>query len=289
MASVPTGAHLPTGTTLVVALDPQTRQVTDLGLSDRNVTIPGLQPFELTGNTPPPSASSSDVSGEALRIPGVPFKVCRPMTIGGTFGAGLDTVWVFEEERVPDAGCVGSEGFQRLGVGTADGVQVLSERITDMVGDDSYKVIPYATPDLNGDGQDEIALAKPSQDGTSVTVWFFQVVAGGKVLPILLDCGPACDPAPISFSIAPVEDRTTAAVQSGISCDSSTDAGPGLLVWSSAPDDPLRLVETRYGFEGGVLLHRSTRDVRVTSVADYPQSGLGELCGGATSDLSPPG
>jgi hypothetical protein len=58
-------------------------------------------------------------------------------------------------------------------------------------------------------------------------------------------------------------------------------------VWASAPDDPLHIVETRDGFDGGMFHHRSTRGVRVSSVADYPQSGLGKLCGGTASDLGP--
>ena len=49
----------------------------------------------------PPSPSPGDNSSRAITIPGVPFAVCRAESMTGSFGDGIDTAWVFEEERVP--------------------------------------------------------------------------------------------------------------------------------------------------------------------------------------------
>jgi hypothetical protein len=49
-------------------------------------------------------------------------------------------------------------GFQHIAVLRDGRVTMLSRRITDLAGD-ARRVCLYATPDLNGDGTDEIAVA----------------------------------------------------------------------------------------------------------------------------------
>jgi hypothetical protein len=79
--------------------------------------------------------------------------------VPGDFGQLDPEVLVFEEERVPGAGCVGSEGFQHAAIADHGTVSILSPRITDLLSEDAWKVWSYATPDLDGDCVDEIALA----------------------------------------------------------------------------------------------------------------------------------
>ena len=55
-----------------------------------------------------------------MSLTGVPFLVCRPMSIPGAFADGSDTLWVFE--KAPDQGCDGYEGYQYVGVGSSDDV-----------------------------------------------------------------------------------------------------------------------------------------------------------------------
>jgi hypothetical protein len=230
------------------------------------------------GSSPQPAGS-----GDAVAIDGVPFKVCRPETIAGDFGGGLDTAWVFEEERVPGAGCVGSEGFQRLGIGSASDVQLLSDRITDLVGDNAYKVWPYAAPDLNGDGVDEIAVAKEGSPDTSRTIWFFQITGKDKLAPVSQTCGSVCDPTPFSATIGSTMNPDGTSTQSGLYCEGQ-GASQLVIEWSATSDDPLLVSETKRGFSNGVLDVVSRRTYRVASVDGYPPSGLGDLCGGPTHE-----
>ena len=215
------------GTTLVIAQDPAAGTMVDSGTAIHLVV--------------------ADESGKAIAIDGVPFLVCRPVTTSGSFGDGLDEAWVFEEERVPGAGCIGSEGFQRLAIGSGSRVQVLSDRITDLLSEEAWKVWPYATPDLNGDGVDEIAVAKTGDQGASRAVWLLQLT-GQQVLPVLADCGSACDPAPWSAMIGSINRADGTVVTGGVYCAPAlgTGATGGVIEWRSSPDDPLTILETTY-------------------------------------------
>ncbi|MBI3648496.1 MAG: hypothetical protein HY240_07100 [Actinobacteria bacterium] len=276
LAKGPIGAPAPKGTTLVFTADPWTHMILDWGVSNKPVDVPGLRAFSLA---PSPSTDS----GDAIAIDGVPFKVCRPMTLAGDFGGGRDTAWVFEEERVPGAGCMESEGFQRLGIGSGSRVQLLSDRITDLLTADAYKVWPDAALDLNGDGVDEIAVAKQGDPATSRTLWFFQIVGHGNLAPVLQNCGPACDPTPFSTTIGLAPDHDGTSTQSGTYCEGQ---GSSQLVieWSAKADDPLLVSERTLAFADGLLEVVSRRSYRVASVDEYPPSGFGDLCGSSTQE-----
>ncbi len=128
-----------------------------------------------------PSPAASEV--EATRMPGIDaYKVCRVLSLPGDFGDAGDEVVVFEEERVPTAGCVGSEGFQHVAVLRDGRVTALSRRITDVFDEDAWRVWPYATPDLNGDRVDEIAIALRHEPGNATRVWFFVLSPDGSGL-----------------------------------------------------------------------------------------------------------
>ena len=78
---------------------------------------------------PATSTPTPTTSDQAIQIAGVPFPVCHPMTIPGSFGGGLDTLWVIEREPGPDEDCSLAEGFQYLGIGTPS-------EVTDALGRD---------------------------------------------------------------------------------------------------------------------------------------------------------
>ncbi len=59
MASRPPGADAPKGTTLVFAADPATHQVTDWGVTNEPIDVPGLADFDLLGPSPAPTHESS--------------------------------------------------------------------------------------------------------------------------------------------------------------------------------------------------------------------------------------
>jgi WD40 repeat protein len=219
-------------------------------------------------------------SRQAVAIDGVPFPVCRPVTIDGDFGGGMDRAWVFEEERVPGAGCIGSEGFQRLGVGSGDRVELLSDRITDIITDRAYKVWPFATPDLDGDGVDEIALAKGEAPGSRL-VWFVKVV-GRDLLPVVRDCGPGCEAAwnPIIGSVGHEDGTIT---QGGMFCEPREGGGTVLVEWGTDAADPLMVSESRWTLREQTVQSVSGQSYSVPDTDAYPPSGLGELCGSPVS------
>jgi hypothetical protein len=146
--------------------------------------IQSLPPWRSSTVEPSPPPQPDTVPGvdQPIELQGVPFPVCRPMSIEGSFGPGLTTVWVFEEERVPGAGCGDdTEGFQHVGVGSATDVQVISGQLRDFVLD-SVGVWPFATPDIDGDGVDEIALGIDRTAGSiQFTLFGF---ADGSLQPI---------------------------------------------------------------------------------------------------------
>jgi hypothetical protein len=229
--------------------------------------------------SPPTPEPSPQPPAHAISVPGVPFDVCRPTTIDGAFGDGLTAVVVFEEERVPGAGCVGSEGFQRLGIGDGQRVQILSERLTDVFTEDAYKVWPYAAPDLNGDGVDEIALAKQQANGT-MSLWFIQLVDGEPVPVTERACDGICqEVVPWHVLIGPVTGQDGTVTQGGVTCD-----GDRITEWRSLPDDP-GTVTYREGSLVDGTFRASSRDRFQRA---YPPSGVGELCGSPTSDAGVP-
>jgi hypothetical protein len=202
------------------------------------------------------------------------------VTIDGNFGSGMDRAWVFEEERVPGAGCVGSEGFQRLAVGSGDHVDLLSDRITDITTDRAYKVWPYATPDLDGDGVDEIALAKGEAPGSRL-IWFVAVI-GRDLVPVIRDCGGGCEDAwnPIIGKIGHEDGTIT---QAGMYCEPDDGGGTLLVKWATDAANPLMVIESRWTLRDRTVQSVSRLNYSVPSTQAYPPSGLDALCGSPVS------
>lgn len=249
----------------------------DVSASDWKLVSAMVASFEFT------SSSSPSESGNAISISGVPFDVCRPRTMEGDFGVGMQTAWVFEEERVPGAGCIGSEGFQRLGIGTGSRVQFLSSRITDLLSDDAYKVWPYASLDLDGDGVSEIVVAKEGDSAASRTLWFLQIVGGDQIGPVSQSCGAACDPEPFSTTIGSRLNQDGTTIESGMYCEGQ-GASLAVVEWSARSDLPLTVLETKLMFADGLLDVVSERSYSVQSADQYPPNGFVDVCGIPTQE-----
>jgi len=215
---------------------------------------------------PAPTPTSSD---QAIQIDGLPFLVCHPMSIPGSFGEGLDTLWVIEREPGPDADCSLDEGPQYVGVGTASAVVHLSEEIGEM-GQEGTAIWPYATPDLDGDGLGEpvVGIGGSLTEGWArLTV--FRVGPDDTVAPITYDCGPACDPAPWITVGSFVESL------SGAYC------GPeGFVRWSASEG---RVIGNVWSLEGDTLVLGANAFDRADTGSDYPPDGTEELCGSPTT------
>jgi hypothetical protein len=215
---------------------------------------------------PPPEA-------QATRLPGIDaYRVCRLLSMPGDFGSAGDEFVVFEEERVPGAGCSGSEGFQHVAVLRDGQVTALSRRITDIYPDEVWRVWPYAAPDLDGDGVDEIAVALDVH-GTGRRVWFFQLGAGGGGLD-----GAWNDQGPPFTQVI----DATASQPQGLYCD-GVGADRRVVTWV-ADTSAQSVVESRWRLETSRVALDSESTVPV-GPQGYPAAGDQELCGSPVSSL----
>jgi hypothetical protein len=244
-------------------------------------------------STPTVDTSPTPENGDALQIAGVPFLVCRVTVVSGDFGDGMDTAWVFEEERVPGAGCVGTEGFQRLAVGSKGRVDILSPRITDVLNDDVWKVWAYAAPDVNGDGIDEIAIAREGEQPRAIHLWLL-TVAGGRIQTVSdatrepIDCGPDCDPIAWNVEIGPIMRKNGAVSNSGLSCGLlRPEDRDALVYWQADTEDPLHVYLSKWHLDGRTLGPAGDGELFINGTPGaYPPSGLEDLCGSPVS-ISP--
>lgn len=240
-----------------------------------------------------PPVSPTLATGYPERIDGVPFQVCRSTTVPGDFGPGLDRAWVFEEERAPGAGCIGSEGFQHLAIGANGAVTAMTARITDVLTEDAWKVWPFATPDIDGDGTDEIALAVAggevgSGNPDARRIWIFSVIDGAPV-PLRVTCGGGCEAIPWDATIGPTGSSGGSSPASGVYCGAlqgpqDDPADRGLVEWRTTKGDPLEISATLWHVRDATLLDPVRSTYRVADAAAYPPDGTRALCGSQTNE-----
>lgn len=241
---------------------------------------PAGQPDALC-NTPiqgPIDGRTPALVGGSEIIEGVPFPVCRPMSIPGTFSTDFGTAWVFERERVPGAGCVGSEGDQYLGIGTEAEVAAFTGFRGSEGGTGKW---PFATPDVDGDGFDEVAIGIDGSraDGyVSFVLYQMQLEhGGGRIVPITLDCGSACEP--VLWIDVDLEGTV------GATCGSLSDhEGPqGLIRWfaEGPPSETgeLKIEATLWLLEGDRLV---SGEPSLSFDSADPMSDPRDLCGSPT-------
>jgi Tol biopolymer transport system component len=233
----------------------------------------------LSSSTSEPSTTSKGdpEPDEAIALRGVRFAVCRPMSIPGEFGSGLDTLWVFEREREPGAGCEHSEGFHFVGVGTADRVAGFTGPLIDRVLD-SVPVWPYTTPDIDMDGVDEIMVGTDhgGSDFPYASVLLFRTgpLPGFSdrvgIEPITFECEPDCEPAAwMSMRLGP-------GAANGADCG-AREGERGLIRWSFRPSTET-LVRVVWKLDRRVL-RAALEETTTPAPAQLPPSGLDVLCG----------
>jgi Tol biopolymer transport system component len=222
---------------------------------------------QLLGPPVEPAPSPSD----AIELKGMPFQVCRPMSIPGDFGTALDTVWVFE--KAPDQGCVGYEGYLYVGFGGQEEVVTF----TGLRGTEcDTGCWPLASPDIDANGVDEIAIgiggSRASGYGSFILYGVQLEHGGGRIVPVTFDCGPGCDPIPW-IDVGVVQGRAMGAFCGRFS--ENLSAGQGLMRWSS---NGQRITGDLWVLDLEAL--RLDPDYGVSQPASDPlPDGTEELCG----------
>lgn len=220
-----------------------------------------------------PSIEPARDTAQAETIPGVPFPVCRASSLPGDFGPGLTRAWFFEAERAPGSGCANSEGFPRLAVGDGTSVSYMSAEIHDYM--DGTRAWLYATPDLNADGMNEIALGVDGHFAPGFASIALYRFTGQGVQPVDMDCGPACDPAHW-VNLGSID----GADHAGAFCTNEFGGSYGLVRWN-VKEGTAELTGRLWVYDGTTL---TATDVTVRRTGEASVSlpdGTSELCGSA--------
>lgn len=259
--------------------------ITNLGHADDEVPggipqsceVNGPDAYWFAGTPEAVETTPTETGTEPTRLPGVDaYRVCRVLSLSGDFGGVGDEVVVFEEERVPGAGCVRSEGFQHVAVLREGRVTALSRRITDLA-PEAWRVWPYAAPDLDGDGRSEIAVAS-AESGTAHHVWFFTLSAGGGgIEPIYGPGGPFSHV--VGSGPDPIDGSDTG--DAGLHCEGERDARR-VVIWTASSDDSLAVVESRWRVSEGRIEQVGEPTVRPNDEGT-PEVGRETLCGSPVS------
>ena len=250
---------------------------------------PGIA--EAAASTSSPEVSPTTVGGPGTtQLAGVPFGVCRPTSIPGRFANADDTAWTFAAERQVGSGCAGKPGQQFVGTGMVDRVDAYSGGTTPKMGIENWWA-PYATPDLDGDGIDEIAVAttgfvgvpSPPQ-GWSIQLYLYRQ-DGTSVVPIWLDC-PGCSP-PVGWNLALGfgQEESGDTIVTGFYCGvlpGRPDLGDAIVIWQGFPREPDRLLMDRSTLRDGTFVSDGTITIHVDGRAAWPPTGEDSMCGSHT-------
>jgi hypothetical protein len=264
------------------AWDPTTKSIWVVH-SDRTVSQIQIASTASEPSVPATDTASSDADA-AQSLAGVPFPVCRPTSIPGTFGGGYDVAWTFAQERTPGEGCGRAPGAQYIGVGTAGGVDLLSPGTTPVMGLDRAWWSPYATPDIDGDGIDEIMVATTySTSDWAIQVWLYRV-GNDQISPVNESCGGDCVYGWNTALGAGAEENGDTLL-TGLYCgqlESAPELGSGLVQWQLSSGEPTKIYATVWTLDGGVLSPKDT-EYQSQGPGNYPPTGEHSLCGDATN------
>jgi hypothetical protein len=222
--------------------------------------------------TPGTELCGSPIYGSARRVAstgpvaeplaGVPFPVCGQESISGNFGV-YDTAWLFQQERMPGVRCSSHEGFPRIGIGASDTVAAYSRQFRDY--QDGTRASLWATPDINADDVDEIAVATGNEGGSQQFVLF--TVDGGSVVEV-----HTCDGCSSTFDWGGPGGHLE-----GAYCETGS-----LWAWNVELDhDRYRGWLVEYTLEGARLVEASRQqiDVPVNDRSRLPDGGGSSICG----------
>lgn len=242
----------------VIAADPETGVEVDPGSSVTVIVSNGPEPY--------------------TRLPGLDaYRVCRLMVMPGDFGAAGDEVAVFEEEHASGAGCDSSEGFQHVAILRDGRVTALSRRITDALLGEAWRVWPYATPDLNGDGVDEVAVALSYLPGDARRVWFFTLNADGSGIEGIY--APDAEPFTHLIGDGPDPKVVMPPGSYGIYCRMEGVVGR-IVTWFVPATDPSTVEWSAWTLQ---RFHVDHANASTMNVSQFPDADPQQLCGSRVS------
>jgi Tol biopolymer transport system component len=225
----------------------------------------------------PVSDTPSATDDRPEHLSGIAYPVCRPLSISGDFGEGSGgRIFVFE--AAPEQGCRGREGFQHVGI-APDGetITTVSGRLETCL--DSSGCWPFATPDLDGDGIDEIALGigwVPSM--SSVALYRLEPSAGeggAGLAPMRITCPSGVECAPSArFDWGRSGDARAEASCGALLVQGNGEQGPGLTIRSFEAGV---WEEATYRIEAGELVLLSGPASFTGTAGDGPSADA-ELC-----------
>jgi hypothetical protein len=297
---------LPNGTTFTIfgvdKLDPNANvQFTDLRVSGTTATVIGAShdkvPIadapvpgdELCGTRLYGSASAFPNAAEASQLlPGVPFSVCDPKSIPGDFG-NLGTEAVVFAREDPATGCSGNHLAQYAGVRSSSSGSVTAY-LGPLENSWPYEGTPfwaYASPDIDGDGTDELAVGiTSSPDG--VEIGFLRATSADSLETVMMDCGPGCDPFPRTTWIGTARSENGDTYPVGAYCGAFQGGGDpsqtGFVMWEASHPDLAMIYASVWQIGSDAILH----DVADTTwqlpgkATGYPPDGSRTLCGSPT-------
>lgn len=248
--------------------------------------IRSLPPWRAsTTEEEPPLVDPPQTVDGTQTIEGVPFPVCWAFSIPGRFGDGIDTVWTFEAEAEPGAGCE-RRGAEYLGVGTRSSVSSFIPAGLDA--NYAPAIWPYAAPDIDGDGTDEIAIGLfvTNDDRTQIAFFDHDPSSETESLRPILENG-------ITFNagIGRTMSEDLEVFSIGLYCGGlpptlNDQATYGLIQWEAyAESNEARISTevhaTRWRLDGSALVLVEERQVTVSDMTDRGviPDGSRELCG----------
>jgi hypothetical protein len=140
---------------------------------------------------------------------------------------------------------------------------------------------PYATPDVDRDGVDEImtAIAYPGPEW-AIQVWLYRA-SDAAVEPVWDPCGTGCRSG-WNTALGSGKQENGASALGGLYCG-SVPTGPsgaamsGLILWQVASDDPTKVYATVYKLQAGSMRPVDTKFH--TASGNYPPTGEQSICG----------
>jgi len=205
-------------------------------------------------------------------LPGVSYPVCDVQGLRGGFGDLADGVVLFREVSPLGQGCL-VRGYQHIALVHDGTVLMGSEQLVNDIPDAPDPWL-YATPDVDGDGMDEIALgiAGSRADGYARIILFDVTTdSDGATVPVSYDCGSNCETTPWVALGTLMDSRE------GAYCGSIAEGGPTALIrWSTVET---RIEGTAWYLQGDTLAASDQRFSRPDDGTSYPDDGLEHLCG----------
>jgi hypothetical protein len=253
----------------------------------RNVTGANI-PQASSSSTPSPSmrapafapiAIPSDPT-KVFSVEGLAFPVCHGSMIEGNFlGTGPTYAYVFT--KASDAGCLPGEGISVVAVQVPDDPAGTSSTL--VAGGpldcqvDPPVCVAWANPDINDDGQDEIAIVT-AQGASTTSFELYNATHGSQGWALNPYVGD--DEMPLRF-----DEGGSATHQAGTYCDDSTGLRR-FVAWEATSSDgtTFDVTETPYAIQGALT---ASTQRHITATADsLPPTDLSG-CGGSIQNPAP--